>query len=480
MEKRARFTRILQTGETAAQCLFLLYTMLGFNSLTYGHPVISWVMRLAFLMGAGVLLVRLWNWKRYGKMPGIWCLVAMCGICFVSIVMNRHYGLKKNLIYLIFWVFYFFLFFAQREDMEKELVLHRFHVAGHMICGVTFLLGGVSLAMMLLGYSRVVEIQGNRIIRGFAQGRLFGAYLNPNGGAFVASAVIVLSVYFFRRYRKVWYRILTAGNIAVQFAYLVFSDSRGGRLCLALGMGAYAFFETLRLNRERQRKTPWLAALLLAALCVAGCWKGPKLVQNGYNALVTRLSYAMVREDTPEGETDPAQDPAEEERRQQILSAYQVSRGYDLSGDISNRRFDIWKSGLELVRRKPLYGLTFGGFLEYAQKEMPQTYIVANDYRQIDTMENDFMNLLVSNGAVSLVVFLGFILWILIRIFRRIFVQKNQDPAVPAMMAVCAGTAVFAMFNSSMLYSQCQVIPLFWLALGSLVTLLSGEEKAHE
>lgn len=475
MEQHKR-DKILEHGETVAQILFLIYTILGFNSLTGGRKIVSVVMYLAYVTCAVVMLMRLFRWKRYAKTPGLVCLVMLCGICMVSIVMNRRYGLKRNVVGLIFWMVYFFLYFAQDTKAERELVIRRFRLAVHLVSGSAFLLAAISLGMMVMGYSKTVTVGTTQMIRGFAQGRLFGAYLNPNGGAFVAAAVMLLSLDAFRRDRRVWHRIFAGGNLLVQFFYLTFSDSRGGRLCLAAGLGTYVFLEIFRMGQKNHRRSRWAVALVLAALCVWAGWKAPKVAQNAYNTMISEISLQIAQKQDPSAPSGDALTAQEEEVRQQLLSAYQVKRGYDLSGDISNRRFDIWKSGLELAKRRPWYGLTFGGYLSFAEEEMPNTYVVSNNYRKVDTLENDFMNLLVSNGFVALGVFLVFVAWILIRVLRGIFTRTQLDPAVPGMMAICAVAAVFSMFNSSMLYSKCQVIPLFWLAVGSLTVLLPGKK----
>ena len=128
-----------------------------------------------------------------------------------------------------------------------------------------------------------------------------------------------------------------------------------------------------------------------------------KVAQNSVAAPTETLS----EEDE---ETSPTEDARPVLKPEEIIDSYVIDRGYDLSGDISNRRFDIWKSGLEIFARRPWLGTTFCGFLPFAQEHMPETYIVSNDYLQMTTLDNDFVNLLVSNGIIAFVAFIGFVL----------------------------------------------------------------------
>lgn len=481
------FKKIPEYAEDTFQVLFLVYTILGFNSLTFGSPVISAAMWASWLLGAGLLLCRLRNWKDYLRMPGLVCLAAMCGICAVSILLNRQYDFKTNLIYLIFWVFYFFLFFAQNPRTSMERIKRRFRLLGHILCASAFLLGVISLVMLVVRYSEVVEIRGSTVIRGFTHGRLYGAYLTPNGGAVVGSIVILLSVLFFRRCRNLWCRVFAACNALVQFLYIVFSDSRSGNLCLTLGTAVYVLFASIYSPKIRpgKGKGAVVAALVVAAAVLS--FLAPGAAKNAYNGMIEAVSLRLAANSAqlstaPEASGELPEPGMDEELKQQLLDAYQVDRGYDLSGDISNRRFDIWKSGLEIFRQRPWFGTTFRGFLPFAMEHLPDTYIVSNDYMPMDTLDNDFVNLLVSNGILGFGCFVIFVVWVLAVLFRRVFTMADKDPQIPVMMGVCMAAAVCSMFSSGVLYMQSPFSVLFWLSLGTLVRLASreGKECFHE
>ena len=483
--KQLNVSKILEYGETAVQLLFLTYTALGFNSITFGTPIISATMWISYLLGAALLLVRLWNWKRYIRTPGLVCLVVMCAVAVVSIGMNLRYDPKRNIIGLIFWIFYFFLYYAQREDMDPELAKKRFRLAGLLMCVFAFVLASVSLVMMAKRYSEILEILGSTVIRGFTHGRLYGAYLTPNGGAVIASIVIFLSVYFIGRYRSIAWRVFAAVNIPVQFLYIVFSDSRSGKLCLTFGAAVYVLFASLASKRLRAGRGKGLIVAALVLATAVGSFYAPKLTQKAYNGLVAAVSQQMAEnaaQETVSSQPTDAQTPTEETKvdeqlRQEILNAYQVDRGYDLSGDISNRRFDIWKSGLEIFLRRPWYGTTFSGFLPYALENMPDTYIVSNDYMQMTTLDSDFVNLLVSNGIFGLLGFLAFVVWVLVSLLRKVFAKAYRDAQLPVMMAVCMAAAVYSLFSSGVLYLQAPFSVLFWLSLGSMTTMVKCREK---
>mgnify|MGYP000175836823 FL=1 len=51
-----------------------------------------------------------------------------------------------------------------------------------------------------------------------------------------------------------------------------------------------------------------------------------------------------------------------------------------MKGDISNQRFQLWASAIEVGLSRPLTGISFYGIVPYTEKNFPDTYIVNNDH----------------------------------------------------------------------------------------------------
>ena len=132
---------------------------------------------------------------------------------------------------------------------------------------------------------------------------------------------------------------------------------------------------------------------------------------------------------------------------------------------------------MEIFLQKPLFGHTFKGFLPYAQENLPETYLVKNDYLQLNTLDNDVMNLMVSNGIAGLLCFAAFVILVLRRLLRLLKNRAAADPLLPLLLAVCAAAAASSLFSSGVLYMQCQYSLLFWVALGLLMRFETDAEK---
>ena len=198
----------------------------------------------------------------------------------------------------------------------------------------------------------------------------------------------------------------------------------------------------------------------------------PKWTQLAYNAAVIHAGSGAGNAEEAEEEKDgTASAPKKEE------DPFLLGRKESLESDYSNRRFDFWKSGLEIFLSKPVFGVTFKGFLPYAEENMPDTYLVSNSYRALNTFDNDIVNLAVSCGIAGLLPFAAFVAVVLMRLVRLLRRRERPDPISPLLLAVCAAAAASSLFSSGVLYMQCQYSFLFWLALGLLMRLTPDAAK---
>ena len=448
--------------------LFFCYVCLGFNNLTVGTKIISVFMWPTYLLGAAILAWRVLDYKRYIRMPGLLPLCLLCLSAGISLLLNRRYDPKGNLIHLIFWLFYFLILYVSGTDTPPQTLKKCFIFYFHAFCAVAFVLTAISFGMLAAGYGKEFTRGGDLVRQGYLGGRLFGAYQTPNAGAIIGALVTVGSVHFIRTCKNRLYTAAAAINIAAQFVYAVLSDSRSGRVCLGLCLGVYLFFVLCK--RENASPGRSVLALALAAAVTAGGFFLPKWSQLAYNAAV--ISTQRDREQRG----DDVQDPTQEDEDEPFV----IGRKESLEGDFSNRRLDFWKSGLELFLRKPVFGLTFKGFLPYAKEYLPDTYLVTNDYMQMNTLDNDVINLAVSCGLAGLLPFFAFVFVVLRRLWLFLRRKAEKDPLLPLLLSVCAGAAAASMFTSGVLYMQCQYSFLFWLALGLTMRMAAGpkEEKS--
>ncbi len=474
-----KYDPVIEKAEFVFQLLFFIYICLGFNNLTIGTKIIPFFMWPAFLLGAALVALRLIDLRSFRGFPGLLPLAGLCAVCAVSIFVNRQYSVKENLVYLIFWIFNFFLLYASPRRRSPGLLQKRFAFFFHLFCAVAFVLTVISFVMLAVGYAGYFTVNGEEVRRGFLGGRLFGAYQTPNAGAVIGALAIVGGIHYARVYKNKWYTLWAALSGLLQFVFSVFADSRTGRVTLGAALGVYFFFVLYGKRREAGAAAKaWKTALIavFAVVIAAGGFFLPKAAELSYNVVARSLQTAETGESSDQKVSD------ETKEKDEVLI---LGRKESLEGDYSNRRFDFWKSGLEIFAARPVLGVTFRGFLPFAEAYLPETYLVNNTFKRISTLDNDVINLMVSDGALGLLFFVIFVAGVLVRLFRWLHAQKKQNAALPTalpmLLAVCAGAAASSLFSSGVFYMHCQYSFLFWLALGICMRFcMSGTEKETE
>lgn len=459
-EKRMEFIQNLFT------VVFMIYAILSCCGLTYGRPIIKPFMWGSFLLSAVILLYRVLNFRKYFKVPITIFSLMMVGSAGISTILNRNHSFKSNVIFCIYWAFYFLVLFTTGKSRKKEDCKKTLRIAATAFTAYTTLFTVVSFILYFAGVSKTYDVPGGNYTYniGFRWGRLWGIFLNPNHGAVSCAITILFLIYVFRNRKKIWERILIILNVCVHLLYIVFSDSRTGTVVLSVGVATYVFAILLKTFRWKKALTMLMSVAVAAGIAVC-CFAGIRQIRKPVNIIISYVNSQTgnFNHESPEHNI--------------------IDRGYDLSEDISNRRFDVWKSGIEVFThsgKNMIFGLSYCGFTEYAQENMPDTYIVNNDYAVMITLDNEILNIMIANGIfgiISAVTFVGYILVFVIVKYRK--EKKDEKYFVALQLAILFPLACAAMFSSIMFYHFSPNAVMFWTVLGQLMAYLGAGKKTE-
>lgn len=152
-------------------------------------------------------------------------------------------------------------------------------------------------------------------------------------------------------------------------------------------------------KRNRKSVVTQLVAIMLALVVGIGCFFGIHFAKKGYNLAQSSIGFSQI--ELPDGSTIQRPNLG-------------IGREQDLSGDFSNRRFDIWESGIEVFQTSPIFCVGFRNIVPAAEEKAPNTYIINNDQVKFESFHNMFVDVLVSQGIVGIVIFLSFVILTLI------------------------------------------------------------------
>ncbi len=447
--------------------IFLIYAILSNNGLTYGRSIITPFMYASFLLAVLLIGIRVLNCKKYFSMPlTVLSLLMVCSVG-ISTVLNRNHSFKDNAVFCIYWAIYFLIYVTTDKNKSRESCKKTLRIAGATFTVYTTVAVIASLVMYFAGVSEtyIVENSDSSYYLGFVWGRLWGVFLNPNQGSISCAISIMIFIYLIRKSKKLTYKILLCVNIFIHIIYMVFSDSRSGAVALSVAVAAYVFAGMVR-NYDKKIGKQVLSGVL--AVCVAAaCFVGVRQLRKPVNLVITAMDNCI--------DNNGNSDIGKEEEKNII------DRGYDLSEDVSNRRFDIWKSGLEIFAhsgKNMIFGVSFRGIVDYAKENMPQTYIINNGYSVMRTFENDLLNILVSNGVFGILCTMAFVVYALILVFKNFFkISKEEKYYAGVQLAIILELSVSAMFSAIMFYSFSPNSIIFWILLGQMIAYFNAQEE---
>ena len=458
-----RLETIIPKAETAFKVLYILLVLLSFTNLMVGNPVLRYYTYALVLFGAVLLLYRAVHFKRFVRTKGLWILVLFCGSILFSAFLNRKYGLTESLQSFIWTTLQFGLLYACDEKRDIKEYQREFCILAVVFSVYILLANIVSIGMFFAHYGVFGQYSFNETIIGFVWGRLWGVYSDPNNGSVLCVVSVVISICAWAALKpksKRGLKVLLAVNIILDYFYIMLSDSRTGMVCAIIGVACVLFFCFSARGFRKKSFKPLLKNVLCFVLAVVlsiTFYYSSQLVKRGYNYTLEKI--IELRTQTP-GENSDAPDLV-------LITGRDTA---DTESDISNRRFSLWKSGLEIWKTSPIFGVSQRNITVYAKDVLPDTYMVNNDMGAFDSTHNMFLDVLVGQGVVGLALLGAFFVIIAIMIIKRFFlIEQNRNSVyfitLFSVLLVCACSCMFVL---DVLYLNSAATVLFWSALGYL------------
>ena len=453
--------KIKQNHEEILELIFkisyLCLTFATFISVIYMSPLQPILVKLTLASGILVIIVRVLNWKKYGKMPCLILMILFCLSFLLSTVMNRQYGMTDNLKWLIWTGVQFFGLYVCDLERDADKCKKEFAILSHIFVFVTTIAAIASLIMLARSYAEFLTTADKEfIVAGFQWDRLWGVYTDPNYGAVASVIGILLSGLYLIQQKgalKIPYAIAGIAN----YAYLIFSDSRTGMLALILGGGLFLYrWCVSRFKQKRYLKSILVIICVLAVALTAG--EGIKTQNITYQKKV-----AVQR--AKEAKKKQTKKHAKKHTKKRL-----TARQKNIQMDASNGRLSIWQSAVEVWASSPVYGAGYSTVVSYAEEHVPETYIVNNGQGAYVSMHNTFFCTLAYQGGVGAVLFVLIALRILLYIIKPMLLEKAEENLTAIALFSCLiCVAISMMFLLDGIYTNSPSAAILWLFGGYAV-----------
>lgn len=465
-----KYEKIFGKAESVFKYLYLITTLLSFNNLLYGSVILKVFVYSTFVLGGVLVVNRLLHFKKYFKFYGLIVMILFSLSYFLSAVINRKYGIIENGQALVWMTFQIgLLYVVDKDDIKKTK--KDFYGTTILLLVYVALSNIVSVAMLFTGYGKGKNESFNGTLLGYMWGRLWGVYSDPNYGSVLGVAAILISVYFMIKTNKKWLKALLVMNCILSVMYITFSNSRTGLVSLIIAGGCFTYFTALdriKINRMAKQIISVVLAVCIGGLCW-GCVLTTEYTYNGISKAVYEYKISQGGSQIPGNNDEIGEKPVD-------VGPNIINReGNELEEDVTNGRFSLWLSGIEVWKTIPIFGTSHRNFLAYAQDRLPHTYLVENDKgANFKTTHNVLIDLLACEGILGFAIFMLFAGMIIVMICKNILFAKKKKTSDEnsLLISLAVAFACSGMFVLEILFINSAGAFMFWSALGLLVTNL--------
>lgn len=372
----------------------------------------------------------------------------------ISIAVNYHYSPVGNIKVLAWQAVFFLLMFSSiKFGRVAKNFLDRFQ---GLLIGFGFTMSLVSLVMFFtrFSYRTPLEQKTNPLRIGFVENRLFGSYTDPNYAAVMSVIVMIFSVYYLMKPTiKNGLKAFLIVNLVLQLAYIALSGSRNGLVTLLFAASVGAFFYLFHKFQGTSIKKV-LIGLVAGALLASVSFLAIAGVKEVFPKLPA-ISVSQKYNDNNSGLADENEDEDEVSLGREDIQG---------SGDVSNLRFTIWKSAMEIFKKNPVFGMPPKSLHQYAIQEMPTTYLAQTKL----AVHNAYLFLLVSTGVVGTVIMLIFMVKNIVLAFIYAFKVPKMTKSFLYYLLTCGVLAVSGLFHNELFLMATSSAIVFWVCLAKM------------
>ena len=468
----------LKPGTKTVWRLELIYILLmltvGFMeacSLTFGKRIISFFLWPGVFLGAFILALRLVYFRSYIRMKHFWLLAAFCLSYAVSTLANTGYGFYRNIRILILMTYLFFIVYGYSGEERSSDRAALYKIASLFYMAAAGILTLLSFITLFMGRSEIYYPETGPIYYvGFHWGRLFGVYWDANIGAVLCVFAVLIAMERFVRGRRAW-KVLWLLYGLFQIAYVSFSGSRTGLLTLAVGLFLFVFLTGFGEGRKLWKAAA--AGVAVAALAVVFLF-GTKNLYNVVHRSRDIETVSVLVDKDHKTKVFSGSDAGAKIRN--------INRKTDeLEEDVSNRRFDIWKSALDIFATAPAVGISHANVIPYVEDHLPDSYLINNSQSMdFDSMHNTFLDVLVGQGLIGLLLFLAIECSLAAAVWRgrkQLFSGQPEASSNALYVSGCGMLGVASVVITELVYVTSPMSILFWLGAGCLMMQLPRKGK---
>lgn len=434
--------------------LFIFYVFTNTLALGYYGIENTWLAGFVFLCAVVLIIYDLWKGELlYSKNHLL--LIAMYGVLLcISTCLNKSYSTLNSLIICGLQLMIFLLIFGQPKSMSLKQMKKELQ----MIIPFTSILVGTASLISLGMYFLNITGSRNGWYIGLVGDRLFGVYFNCNPAAFLAIMVILMALIAIKNHYPC--RILYVVNIIIQLSYIVLTQCRAATITMAIictSVLYYVFFKSKALSTTKR-------IILNISLCT--CIIFSTGIINDIAFLIPQLQGAKVEETDGRFQLEKVKEIVSLTLTGEVKNIPLI---IDLIDEVSSGRVTLAKGSYKVWKQSPIQGVGAGNF-----RDMLVEVTGSDDWgQQILHSHNIFIEALVTNGIVGLLLFMIFFVKSIF-VSRDVLVKYKHKKSyfiILLMMMIYVSELIASLLDFGVFYVYSLSATLAWLFLGYMYWL---------
>lgn len=394
-------------------------------------------------------------------------LVGFIGASLVTAVLHLADNFLQNIVLLCHVIICFFILYGMHTERNKRRKKWEFYVTSVIVLLATTGIMIISLISLFWGEQNIKFFMSNYHMVIY-ENRFTGIFTNPNLLAFYG----VVAVFFAHILSKSelysecgikkslpnWFLIIC---IAINVVGVFLSDSNGSLLLLACYVIGYFIYISFRCIKLMNIKKIFFGAgmVVISAMIIVGALIGLRICSNKVVSMALSASNAesqsQVVDPAPNGVPKSEVVPDKNNDKMGVVTFAHKNENLD-SG-----RLALLQQATYIFYNNPIMGVGKENIVLYGEKLLDKGL-------KYSDLHNGYLTILVSNGLVGFIIFIGFAVSLCRHCVKSLFFEERnliKSPFV-CLFAFIFAYCIYAVIEKTLLLEHTYMVVIFWYVLG--------------
>lgn len=396
--------------------------------------------------------------RRFMQILHVRWLILFLFTTLVTAVIHIMDNFFLNILLLLHAVVCFFVLFGMHTERNKRRVRKELYIVTSIILFASTVAMIASFAVLPLGASEMKFLYSTYKFVIY-ENRFTGIFINPNllgfyGVLALVSAHILSKEELYNNIGKVikfpkWSLIIAS---VINLAGIFMSDSNGSIMLLAgyiLGVALYRLLGGKPLLNIPKLLLRFLALALVAVISVGVLLSARSLVNKSASYIMNNVNQAVEQKDDK-----PSSKPK--------TNANIVTFAHE-NENLDSGRLALLEKAVAIFYNYPILGVGKENIVLYGERLLDKGL-------KYSDLHNGYLTILVSNGLVGFVLFVGFAVSLGRQSIKSLFLEKKnlKNSPYPCLFAFVFSYCIYAVIEKTLLWEHTFMVAIFWYMLGYL------------